>query len=241
MKDIDFLPPQYHVAQVERQSQIWRSGLLLVFSAVIGTAFVGQHGLRRHAEAELAAATVHFDAAVRQQAELARRQQQLAFQSADAELWTYLRHPWPRSRILKEIVDTLPEKIAVERIRLVRESLPRATTGAPESAGVKSPAGATPALTPAQLDLQKLRAEGDGAQFVLVIDASAAKQTDVHNYVARLAASSWFAKTDLASLQRTDSPRPGMISFCIRLVIVPGYGMPRGPSLDSLAQIQGSR
>jgi hypothetical protein len=178
---------------------------------------------------------------------LALQEQLLASRRSEAELWTFLRHPWPRSQVLRQLIAPLPATIALRHVRITREPVPRpaqATNPLPTS-GAGSAAGANPAiaLTAIQRDLLRLRDEVDGSQIVVILDATAESDADVHRYLAKLAAVPLFVRTDLTSIERLGTKSGNAVNFSARLVLHAAYGQPDGPApqeAEQLARLQGA-
>src|SRR5271157_3148309 len=121
MHDIDFLPVECRRKQQRRQSQPW---LIVTATAVVGLAAIAaivQHWRWRYAEGQLAALKPAYETAVGLQDRLADVQQRLANAKAGAELYTYLRHPWPRTQLLCALLRPLPADITFLQVQIFRQ------------------------------------------------------------------------------------------------------------------------
>src|SRR5581483_9783167 len=109
MKDIDFLPAKYQEATAQLHAQWWRMAVLAMFAALVGLAVFGQYGIRLHAQGEIETLLPQYHAALAEMQRLAKTEDAVRPNRAQAELLTYLRHPWPRTQILARIMAPLPD------------------------------------------------------------------------------------------------------------------------------------
>ena len=121
MSDIDFLPIEYRQRVRQRQSQSWRIVVAAAMIGLVAAAAITQHYRWRRVRADLADVTPAYVAAVNLQSRLAGVQRQLDQARACAELYTYLRHPWPRTQLLTAMLGPLPEEITLQRVQILRE------------------------------------------------------------------------------------------------------------------------
>ncbi len=167
MLNIDFLPTEYRQRVRQRRSQSWRIVVAAAMVGLVAAAAITQHYRWRRVRADLAAVTPAYVAAVNVQSRLADVQRQLDQARRVQELYTYLRHPWPRTQLLAAMLGPLPDEITLQQVQILGEP-----------AGVSSPAEARPAveaktqeaslasLLPAQRDLAKLRDRMDPTRTV---------------------------------------------------------------------------
>jgi len=231
MNDIDFLPTEYRQKHERRQSQPWQ---IVVGAAILGlltAAATAQHLRRHRAERELAAVSPVYQKAVDMKNQLAELQKRLQEARAKAELYTYLRHPWPRSRILAALAESLPDEIAFEEVCISlqppdaarpREEVKPVDRNA-EAARVKS-------LAPAARDLLNLRRRVDALQTVVSLTGEVSESSTLHRYLGDMDALEWFEKAELDSLTGSDEGRGSKpLRFHAMLIVQPGYGQPGGP------------
>ena len=121
MQDIDFIPVHYRQKHIQRQSQLWRIVVVVLFAALLGGAAFIHHDLKRRVEQELATITSQYELAVSQNGQLAEIQSRLQTARTDAELFTYLRHPWPRTQLLAALLIPLPEEVTLQHVQIQRE------------------------------------------------------------------------------------------------------------------------
>jgi hypothetical protein len=238
IQHIDFLPPKYQEAAALRKSQAWRILVLIMFGGLICAAHLGQRAIRRHVQSELETVNTQYAATLAQSQRLAALETSLQSQRHEADLLTYLRHPWPRTQILAHIVDSLPETIALRRVRVQREAVRRpsasATTVGPAQ---PQPDPAAEAKVPAvERDLKKLREEDDATQTVVLLEGTSDDDTALHLYLGTVAACGLFTKAELTSLENHDHSGDGQgAHFTARVLVAPAYGTPGGPTSTPLA------
>ncbi len=158
----------------QRQSQPWQIVAAVAIVGLVAAAALTQNHRRRSVQDELAIITPAYEAAVNQQNRLADVQARLKAAKAGAELYTYLRHPWPRTQLLTALVAPLPKEITLQQVQILRE----APTAAPP-AEVRPPVDKKTeeeklkSLPPAERDLAKLRARLDPLQTVVILAGTA--------------------------------------------------------------------
>jgi hypothetical protein len=215
--DIDFLPIEYRQRLRQRRSQSWR---IVVAAAMIGLLVVAaatQQYRWRRVWAALADVTPAYVAAVNVQSRLANVQRRLDRARASAELYAYLRHPWPRTQLLTAMLGPLSDEITLQRIQILREP-----------ADGKTQDGATASLLPAERDLAKLRDRTERTRTIMVLMGTAAGSSALHRYVGDLDALEIF---DNAELDWFESVKGGQsVRFQVVLGVQPGYGQLGGPA-----------
>lgn len=236
MHDIDFLPPEYRKQHAIRHTYAWRVVAMAALAAVLTMAvFVQRHrycqAVKRHA-----VIAVEFDSVAAKSKELARLRSEWESARNDAELFTYLRHPWPRTQILGAIMAPLPEAITLKRVE-VRPDAPRRQTIVVRISRAEQEAAdkAEAKLPPAARDLHALRGEVDSTQTTVVLSGTTRRVDLLHQYLAALGQSSLFAKVDLDSIETAkDGPDAsgkdgGVMRFDATVVVRPGHGQPTSP------------
>ena len=121
MIDIDFLPIQYHQKNAYRHAKPWQIIVVTSFLGLVVLVTISQYVHRRFVERELANLTPAYDMALGQMQQLANVQTQLKQMEKEAELITYLHHPWPRSQLLSALLSRLPEEITLQQLQITRE------------------------------------------------------------------------------------------------------------------------
>jgi hypothetical protein len=112
--DIDFLPRKYREENARRKVHGWRVAVVGAIAGMVLIAAVLQYRKRLALEDELALVAQHFTAAEADLARLGELQGRLAELESEAELITFLGHPWPRSLVLAAVVEPLPKSIRMD-------------------------------------------------------------------------------------------------------------------------------
>ncbi len=231
MQDIDFLPAHYRQKRVQRQSQPWRIVVVAVVAGLLAAAVFNQQRRSRRTETELATIMPQHDLAVGRNRKLAGLHDKLKPARNDAELFTYLRHPWPRTQLLAAVLAPLPKGISLDQIHVTAdtsENRPR-----PERrfrAQSEPQDDQLDKLPPAARDLIRLRDEFDQIRTVVLISGTTGESAAVHRYLGELGGSDLFAKAELDSLDSPEGGRAGTLQFRATLTVRPGYGQPDGPT-----------
>src|SRR5438552_16857410 len=121
MKTIDFLPDIYRQREALRRARIWWALVVLIFGLAISASAAAQVWLRRGLNAQLEDLAVPYTSAHAQAQELSVLQAQIARAAQEANVYTYLETPWPRTQILAEIVRPLPDNIRLTQIHIGEE------------------------------------------------------------------------------------------------------------------------
>jgi hypothetical protein len=151
-----------------------------------------------------------------------------------AELETYLKHPWPRTQILAALIDQLPEEVQLEKISIVREPLP-ASANEPLPQTTKVGEAAQAKLDPAQRDLETIRNVYDRSRIVVQLAGQSDDPLAFHRYLEDLGRSKLFTKLEEGGLEHVAGDTEDHIRFTARIIIRPGYGQPGGPTSEPTA------
>ena len=230
MQNIDFLPSEYRQRHARQRHQTWRAAALGAAGLAVLAAAFHQSQARRAVEQELAAATPQYERALETTKQLGEIQSKLATARADAELFTWLRHPWPRSRILAALLEPLPEEIGFTRLEIRRQSQPVRTPLQPLAPLEKAGNDLSTALPPPARDLRQLRARWDAAPTVVSVEGVAAESAVLHQYLGDLNRQGLFLRAELESLETDPLSDGSVLRFQATLTVRPGYGIPGGPS-----------
>ena len=226
MQDIDFLPPQYRERNAARRSQLWLLSVAAMFALGVATTAAGQHFLRRSVVKELDGIQLRYDAAKSRASQLEDLGRQLQSSHEAAALYTYLQFPWPTSQLIAEVVDPLPDSIALaELVVNQNEVTPTQRRGG-------SAVQASEATPGARQDLDRLQQRFGQQAASVALEGRALDVTALHRYVAALGKSPLFASAKLESLE--SNPRDEATSFSLKLLVAAGYGQRLAPSLTSL-------
>jgi hypothetical protein len=231
--NLDFLPGEYRERRVARKKTVWQIAILLLFGGVVGATAVYQLGLQRAMQNRLEAIAGPYAMAQARKQQLAKLQQKLLSSCQAAQLYVYLRHPWPRTQILRFATQPLPPSVTLEELRVVREAAAHHTQIEPGEgrSGARNGQQQEDALKPGPVrDLEQLRRENDGLVVVVQMTGFTRSTADLHDYLTAVAASPLIQEAELRSIENIgDGQHAGTSRFAVRLAVVPGFGQPDGP------------
>jgi Tfp pilus assembly protein PilN len=233
MRDVDFLPVEYRQTHAVRRWQPWRVIVMLVAGTLIFAGVTLQYQRRHRLQTELAQILPAHEAAQRRSQRLAELQGELQRVHAEAQLCVYLRHPWPRTRILEALLEPLPEAVSFEQLQIQKEA--RTTKNAvrpvmPAAVPDKEAEKALAAQPAAARDLKQLSEASDAQQTIVALGGLTTDADALHRYLGRLAQSPLFAKAEIVSIERDSGERGEVLRFRASLIVKPGYGQTGGPS-----------
>lgn len=233
MKDIDFLPAGYRQQHARQNVLVWRVVVVAGFLAMLGAASLAQYYRLCRARGQLADLESQHVVAQNQNAQLNRLQSDLKEAECDAELYTYLRHPWPRTQVLAALLAPLPDSMTLDALEIkVDARSRRLSLGRRRETGPRNEQ-APPSL-PAERDLAMFRDQLDAAPVIVVLSGRTTDSASVHRYLAELGRASLFDKVELDSLESVAPAdkdlHEGAMAFKAVAVLRPGYGQPGGPT-----------
>jgi hypothetical protein len=228
---IDFLPASYREQSAKRRTHLWRALVVALFAMILGTSGYFQYQMYEAAKRDLAAVEPAYVAAQQATRELSEAQTKLLAAEQQAELLTYLRHPWLRSRVLTALVEPLPAALTLRTLNLSYEADQKQNK---QTVAASSESQPVVTQSPPQVqDLKKLRDEFDPARLVVIVTGQTSETAALHQYLAELAADEHFASVDLRSIEAGSGNSAGTAQFTARIVVRPGYGQPQGPTAAS--------
>lgn len=238
MKNVDFLPACYREKHAHRKTQAWRGIVVAAFGALLAAGWLGQLEIRSLVQTQLDDVRRQYDHVTEQGKKIAALQNELREARAEAELLTYLRHPWPRTQLLAAIAAPLTDAITLRKLTIHQEEaaasllagLPAQNMAAPAGAAADAKA-AEAALPPAERTLKRLRAALDEAPLTVTLEGVCRDSASLHVYMGKLAESDWFSEAELRSVDRLANEERAALRFVARLVVRPGYGHPKHPPL----------
>jgi Tfp pilus assembly protein PilN len=240
MHNIDFLPAECRQQQARRQVQPWRFVVVTAFAVLLAGAAYAQYRQKRVAEDQLAALAPACEEAARQGDRLKQLQQDLQAVQSDAELFTYLRHPWPRTQVLAALLGPLPREITLQQLQLAREAVAEQPAVDPRPpADQKAEEEKLAKLPPADRDLRRLRGEFDKTRAMLRITGTTSDTAALHHYLNVLGRTDLFSKATVRSIETVEGPKGQLTRFQAIVFVRAGYGQPGGPvgpELKAVAQ-----
>jgi hypothetical protein len=226
MNEIDFLPDRLRVNRRESKTRLlWVAGAVCCALA-LGVASTLQYAAKRRLTADLAVAGHAYDKAHVEILRLARTRAQLDAAHAEAELLTYLRHPWPRTQIVAALLAPLPETVTLTELRISRESpLAAKASRFQQEAGPEAAGQQADKRPPERRDLERLRQAIDEQRTVVLLDGTTTDNAALHRYLNELGQTSLLTSIELRSLE-AGSEAKGLTRFSARLNVRPGHGQP---------------
>lgn len=243
MHNIDFLPEHYREVNAQRRTHLWR---VIVVAMGLGCLLSGagyDKFQRSLLKSQMVAAQKRYTASQLLGLRISKLESELHATQDEAELYVYLEHPWPRSRIIAAVVAPLPKDIYLDRLDIAYRDAPRAVSR--RDAVRAKPAKASDenkTLSPARDDLRQLRKQYDGQDLVVTLSGLVEDETSLHNYLAQLESSDWFTSAELGDVQRDQHDGREFSRFQVELIVRAGYGQPDGPQphRDGIASVSNS-
>lgn len=232
MNSVDFLPNDYRRQAADRRSHVWLFITLTIYGGFVGVVATHQFLARRAVQRELDQVEIPYVQAELANKRLAELESQLEETSVEADLHTYLRHPWPRTQVLAALVEHLPPEVNLTEVTMRRERREQDDhrTGAARSDPMGQ-AEDTSTKPDARQSLKRLREEIDATRTVIWVRGVTTDNTALHHCIRALSESWLFTKADLESLDSMDDDTtPGAATFGICLELRPGYGQKDGPA-----------
>lgn len=226
MNDINFLPLEYHEKHAYRHAKPWQIMVVSSFLGLVALVTISQSVHRRLVEKELAELAPAYETALNQKQQLTGIQAQLKQEEIEAELITYLHHPWPRSRLLSAMISRLPEEITLQQLHITHEAYHSVVTPERRPATIleKSPEELK-SMPPAERDLKLLQNQYDGKQTVVILAGVTTDSAALHHFLDEIVSNSLFSKSELGSVTSLGDSSATAIQFNAKLFVKPGYGV----------------
>lgn len=225
MTHIDFLPQRYRDQSLQDRARLWHLGLVCMLGGVLAIAALYQFGVRQSVQMEFSEVQAEGNAAQAKIQRVAELQALVKSEAADAELLTWLKHPWPRTQLLGAISEHVPPEVLLEELRLDHEDPLR---NAPVPVTEVKPATAAPKLSAPAMDLAKLRGVHDGKVSYVLIIGQTQDTAALHTFLAKIGSVGLYSKAELLSIE-TAAEQQAATRFKARLTIRRGFGQPGGP------------
>ncbi|MBX3414871.1 MAG: hypothetical protein KF708_19460 [Pirellulales bacterium] len=236
MKDIDFLPSTYRELHRQRRATMVRLVLVLSVAGTIVAAALTQHAERRRVMARLADVQLLHKEATARQAMLTELQGKLERANAMAGLLTFLRHPWPKSQLMTEVLGPLPEAITLERVEVVPVTRPTHQPAGPGPAPI--PTDGDP-QAPQQLaavdDLEVLRTQAASSVLEIRLWGLTSDHSALHMYLMALGESKLLLNPELERVEGVPGEDKTAVRFMAHVTVRPSPGMNSSPSENAAA------
>jgi hypothetical protein len=156
--------------------------------------------------------------------------------TVQAQLYTYLRHPWPRTAMLDAIARSAPDSVVLTDI-----AVSRTQTSFSRSTAKRSRPEPSDSLEGMAADLQKLRKEFDNSHVLVTVEGITYDVGQFHSlFMGRLNQASLFPASKLLSIREDKTLPIGAWRFSVELTTKSGYGQTHGPQ-DDLASLETTR
>jgi Tfp pilus assembly protein PilN len=231
--ELDFLPAAYRQQSMRHRDRRWRAVLFIGGVMVLAAAWTYRVVDRRAAQHHFDSLTAAHDSAVQTQREWEAAQQKLLRSNQQADLITYLKHPWATSQTLAAIIRPMPESVRLTELKITREPIGGRAAPPPAKPNPnEKPNAAASQVPPAVQDLTRLREEYDQQQVVVLLSGETLDGDALHRYIRRLESGDVFAAAELKSLQRREGAANSKLlstsQFEARAVMRPGIGQAGG-------------
>lgn len=227
IKIVDFLPEKYRQATKRRRTSYWRAVVAVLFVAVFAAAAGGVLLVEREVRREYDLVAVKHAAASTADLRLKEKEAELAELQSYADMITFLRHPWPRSRIVHELLVVLPDGVTIDKLLLISEIRAAAPSEAQAETGEVTEKNVG-------TDLAALREAVAAADLVVRIEGMTDDQPALHAYLQRLIGPGFFIGAEVEQIEAVRTANARTSKFTARVVVRPGWGMPGGPSEEDL-------
>ncbi|MCE9555013.1 MAG: hypothetical protein K8T91_16790 [Planctomycetes bacterium] len=233
-QEIDFLPAHYREHTAKKKGRAWRLTTIVLIAMMLPVASFYQLRVRAKLQRELDTLRPQCVTVDAYRAQLQTLDKKRLSLESKARLIAYLHHPWPRSQILSALLPTLPQSVALTSIQ-IEEMAGTAIAAAPIAKNPHQEVQVQAAeVLPADADLKYLRDRHDPAQVVVLLSGVTTDQSQLHEYLGKLARNRLFVKTELLSLESPSSKQAAGKNtegdqFRARLIVCQGPGQPDGP------------
>ncbi|RIK79252.1 MAG: hypothetical protein DCC68_13605 [Planctomycetota bacterium] len=227
---LDFLPASYRQQTARRRDRRWRAVIFVGGVLLLSGAWIYRVLDRRAAQHNFDILSAPHQTAVLNEKAWQAAKERLRRANLEADLITYLRHPWTTSQTLSAIAGPMPDTMRLTELKIVRETARNRDSAAPQVRNPAAPPDKAESQTPdPQRDLARLREEYDNQRVVVLLSGEALDGAAPYDYIRRLAASDVFVQAEVTSLQReTSAARKStpLSQFQARAVVRPGIGQP---------------
>lgn len=238
---LDFLPASYRQQTARRRDRRWRAVIFVGGVLLLSGAWLYRVLDRRAAQRNYDILSAPHQTAVLHENAWKAAKDRLTRANREADLITYLRHPWMTSQTLAAVAGSMPDTMRLTELKIVRETVGNRESAAPQARGPAAPPDKAESQTPdPQSDLARLREEYDNQRVVVLLSGEAVDGAAPYDYVRRLAASDLFVQAEVTSLQRETSAARNstpLSQFQARAVVRPGIGQPGSSDVDSKPQL----
>lgn len=241
MLQIDFLPQEYRQRQARHRVKPWRHIAVVVVLCIVAGLASLQRIERQRVRRELSFVTPIYEQVVGQQKRLTEMQAELRRAQNEADVYAYLKHPWPKTQLLAAVLKPAPGEVHIDQLNIVREAVATATpAGMPESRPRNAGPDEQSKLSPTERDLRRLRGEYDKLRTVIRLSGSTSDSAGLHAYFAELNRLPLFAKAEVESLETIEVKGTTTVRFRAAIFVRAGYGQTGGQTTPPATLAQGA-
>lgn len=227
MQTIDFLPAHYRERRKQRRVRWWWALIVCMFGGVVVVTASLQWFNVQRIKKELQQLETQCAAFRQLDQQLLEIEDKVSALSHSANLYTFLKHPWPRTQILAAIAKPLPPELQLSNVRITDSLVAKPIKPAsPESATAETAAPAHPAVA----DLRLLHDAQESQRLVVMVEGSAKEVEALHGYLEALARHPLIAEARLNSMETRKFETHSLVVFQLQLTITAGHGLSDGPA-----------
>jgi hypothetical protein len=227
MQTIDFLPEHYRERRKQRRVRWWWALIVCMFGGIVAVTASLQWLNVQRIKRELQLLETQCAAFRQLDQQLLEIETKVSALSHSANLYTFLKHPWPKTQVLAAIAKPLPQELQLSSVRITESLVAKPIKPAsPESQVAEPP----PAPHPAVADLRQLHDAHESQRLVVVVEGSAKEVEALHSYLESLARHPLIAEARLNSMETRKFETHSLVVFQLQLTITAGHGLSDGPA-----------
>jgi len=224
--DLNFLPLKYRQHRTGRRATSRWLIAMAGCTALLAVVSSHQHQARKRLDEEVFEVQRQHQYAVAQTQTLATLEAAKRTLDSEAELVTYLRHPWPRTTLLAAVARAMPESVVLTEVKVTRIQSGRRPT-----ANVSKPGRANESHDDKSNDLAELRSTYDPTEVHLAIEGITQDVAQLHSqFIGPLDESPLFETLGPPFVKLDEALGGGVSRFRVKFVVRQGYGQPKGPT-----------
>jgi len=223
---LDFLPEKYRKKTERRCNNAWLTGLIVVCVGAMAVGAGKHYRTLIQLRTELSFLRQQHEEATEQADRLSQLQDRLGDATTEAELYTYLQYPWPRSALIQTVISVLPDKVVLTELQITQGISTAQATRAERRKQKEKQAEESPAAE----DFRTLREATGQTPDTVSIQGWTEDALLLHLFLSRVEEKALVDKAKLISIvQQAKAGREGF-QFHVKLTVKPGYGQPNGPT-----------
>lgn len=196
MQSIDFLPEKYKQRRIRKRVGVLRVGIFsIVFLCVCGTALFQLVRLGS-LKLEIARLEADYTRVTGFQKKILELESKNQTQVNQAQLLTFLRHPWPTSQIMNLVAESKTESLYLSEMRIYRQSEPN------QKNFLREEQDSDKEILPAAMqDLKELQQQIRDQETVIRLSGICNETTELYDYLSKLNHSSLVRRAIVDSVE----------------------------------------